>query len=448
MKSSKPKVAFEILGKPLVRYVVDAARGAGCDDVVTVLGHGREAVEPLVSDTLVAIQHERLGTGHAVMMAREQLESCNAADGNIIVLSGDSPLITSETVRSLVERRESTGAAAVILTLELDDPFGYGRIIRDGNGQVTGIVEQKDCTPEQALVHECNSSIYCFDGRKLLESLDRLGNDNAQHEYYLTDVIAIFVGDGLEVAGYVAPDNDEALGINNRLQLSQATKIMQRRINERHMLAGVTMIDPGMVWIGPEVQIAQDVEIWPLSIIMGTSTVGEGSRIGPNTRITDSVVGRDCTVDESVVVESVLEDGVSCGPRAYLRPGVHMLEGSKAGTHVELKKSTIGRGSKVPHLSYIGDTVMGDGVNVGAGSITCNYDGASKHPTTIGDRAFIGSDTMMIAPVNIGNDTVIAAGSAITKDVPDGALGVARSKQKNLEGYTKHVRGARKPDED
>ncbi len=434
MKSSRSKVAFEMLGKPLVRWVVDAARTAGCDNVVCVLGHGREEVESIVSDCQIAVQHEQLGTGHAVMMASEQLAGLH---GPVVVLSGDCPMIRPETISNLVEMQSSTGAGAVVLTNIADDPTGYGRVIRDSEGTVVRIVEQKDCTPQEAEVREVNSGMYCFDSDALLECLGRLGNNNAQGEYYLTDVVALMVSDGTPVTAVVADDPSEALGINDRRQLAEAQAYMQRRINDSLMLSGVTMIAPEMVWIGPDVEVEPDVEIWPMTFLMGTTKVASGSRIGPNTRITDTVVGRDCVVDESVVIEAVLDDGVSCGPRAYLRSGTHMCEGSKAGTHVEIKKSTVGPGSKVPHLSYIGDTTIGRDVNIGAGSITCNYDGQSKQPTTIGDGAFIGSDTMMVAPVNIGSNVIIGAGSTITHDVPDGALGIARQKQRNVLGWRK-----------
>ncbi len=432
MKSAKPKVAFDILGKPLVRWVVDASLEAGCDEVVCILGHGCDVVEPLVEGTKVVYQRERLGTGHAVMCAGEQIAAC---DGSVVVLSGDCPLVRPSTIKSLLDTQKSGGASAVILTSIENDPTGYGRIVRDEAGSVSAIVEHKDCSPEQLAIKEVNSGMYAFDSSDLAEYLKKIGNDNAQGEYYLTDVIALMVQDGKTVEAIAVDDPAETMGINNRVQLAAATKQMQRRINERHMLAGVTMIDPDLVWIGPDVQIAQDVEILPLTTLMGKTQIGTGCVLGPNTRITDSRIGQDCRVDESVVLESVFDEGVNCGPRAYIRPGVHMCAGSKAGTHVEIKKSTIGAGSKVPHLSYIGDTTMGEGVNIGAGSITCNYDGKVKSKTCIGDRTFVGSDTMMVAPVAIGNDCLVGAGSTITKDVPDGALAVARGKQKNLEGF-------------
>ncbi|MGN0080219.1 MAG: bifunctional UDP-N-acetylglucosamine diphosphorylase/glucosamine-1-phosphate N-acetyltransferase GlmU [Eggerthellaceae bacterium] len=427
MKSAKPKVAHELLGKPLVRWVVDAAREAGVGTVISVLGHGIDVVRPLVEhDTQVVVQQQRNGTADAVNSARE---ACEGMTGSLLVLSGDCPLIRPETIAGLARAREEADAAVAVLTMEAENPFGYGRIIRDAQGQVECIVEQKDCTPEQAAVTECNSGFYCFDAQYLFDALNRVSNENAQGEFYLTDVIGIARADGRSVVALCAEDPEECLGINTRLQLSVAAKVMQRRMNTAFMLAGVTMLDSETVWIGPGVTIEQDVELLPQTMLMGKTSVASGSVIGPNTRLTDTVVGHDCVLDETVAVEAVIEDGCHCGPRAYLRPQTRLCEGAKAGTHVEIKKSTIGKGSKVPHLSYIGDTTMGDGVNIGAGSITCNYDGQNKWPTVIGDNTFIGSDTMMVAPVTIGDDALVGAGSVITADVPDGALALGRARQ-------------------
>ena len=427
MKSAKPKVAHELLGQPLVRWVVDAAREAGVGTVISVLGHGIDVVRPLVEhDTQVVVQQQRNGTADAVNSARE---ACEGMTGSLLVLSGDCPLIRPETIAGLARAREEADAAVAVLTMEAENPFGYGRIIRDAQGQVECIVEQKDCTPEQAAVTECNSGFYCFDAQYLFDALNRVSNENAQGEFYLTDVIGIARADGRSVVALCAEDPEECLGINTRLQLSVAAKVMQRRMNTAFMLAGVTMLDSETVWIGPGVTIEQDVELLPQTMLMGKTSVASGSVIGPNTRLTDTVVGHDCVLDETVAVEAVIEDGCHCGPRAYLRPQTRLCEGAKAGTHVEIKKSTIGKGSKVPHLSYIGDTTMGDGVNIGAGSITCNYDGQNKWPTVIGDNTFIGSDTMMVAPVTIGDDALVGAGSVITADVPDGALALGRARQ-------------------
>lgn len=427
MKSSKPKVAHELLGKPLVRWVVDAAREAGVGTVISVLGHGIDVVRPLVEqDTQVVVQEQRNGTADAVNSARC---ACEGMTGSLLVLSGDCPLIRPETIANLAKAREEADAAVAVLTMEAENPFGYGRIIRDVQGQVECIVEQKDCTPDQAAVTECNSGFYCFDAQYLFDALTRVSNENAQGEFYLTDVIGIARADGRAVVAVRAEDPEECLGINTRLQLAAATKVMQRRVNTAFMLAGVTMLDPETVWIGPGVTIEQDVELLPQTMLMGRTSIASGSVIGPNTRLTDTSVGHDCVLDETIALEAVIEDGCHCGPRAYIRPQTRLCEGAKAGTHVEIKKSTIGKGSKVPHLSYIGDTTMGAGVNIGAGSITCNYDGQNKWPTVIGDNTFIGSDTMMVAPVTIGDGALVGAGSVITADVPDGALALGRARQ-------------------
>ena len=414
MKSKKPKVAHEVLGKPLVRWVVDAAREAGVQRVVSVVGHAREQVEPLVADTQTVVQTEQNGTAGAVAVCKDALADF---DGSLVVLSGDCPLITADTIARLAAVREENDAAVVVLTMQLDDPFGYGRIVRDEQGAVARIVEQKDATPEEAAICECNSGFYCFDARALFDALGQVGNDNAQGEFYLTDVLEICRNAGRPVLALACDDPAECLGVNSRIQLAEATKLAQRRINRAHMAAGVTMIDPELVWIGPDVAIAQDVELLPNVTLMGATSIGEDSVIGPDSRLTDTTVGCGCVVDETVAVEAQIDDGATCGPRAYLRPAAHLCEGAKAGTHVEIKKSTVGKGSKVPHLSYIGDTTIGEDVNVGAGSITCNYDGKKKHATTIGDGAFIG------------------AGSCITKDVAPDALALTRPEQREIPGW-------------
>lgn len=432
MKSSKPKVAHEILGKPLVRWVVDAAHSSGIDSVVSIVGHGRDQVEPLLSDTTMVVQEEQLGTAHAVLVAREALAG---KSGSLVVLTGDSPLVRPSTIEDLVRTREENNAAVIVLTMEASDPFGYGRIVRDDAGDVVEIVEQKDCTPEQAAITECNSGFYCFDIELLFSALEEVSTDNAQGEYYLTDVLGIARKRGQRVLAFKAEDPTECLGVNSRIQLAQATHILQQRINEAHMAAGVTMMDPSTTWIGPDVSIEQDVELLPMTFLLGATSIATGSVIGPNTRLTDVVVGKDCVVEETVGIETTMEQGVTCGPRAYLRPGTYLCEHAKAGTHVEIKKSTIGPGSKVPHLSYIGDATLGSNVNIGAGSITCNYDGEKKWPTTIGDNCFVGSDVMMVAPVNLGENSLIGAGSVITKDVSAGALGLGRARQTEIEHW-------------
>lgn len=441
MKSKKPKVAHEVLGKPLVRWVVDAAREAGVERVVSVVGHAREQVAPLVEgDTEIVVQEQQNGTAGAVAVCADALADF---DGSLVVLSGDCPLISSETIAALVKAREDADAAVVVLSMELENPFGYGRIIRGEDGSVVRIVEQKDATPEEAAVRECNSGFYCFDAKALFAALSKVGSDNAQGEFYLTDVLEICRNEGRVVTALTAQDPTECLGVNSRAQLAQAASVMRDRINARHLAAGVTMWDPSSVWIGPDVRIERDVELLPQVILMGSTFIGEDSVVGPNTRLTDTTVGRGCVIDETVAVEAVVDDGATCGPRAYLRPAAHLCEGAKAGTHVEIKKSTIGAGSKVPHLSYVGDATIGEGVNLGAGTITCNYDGAKKWPTVIGDDVFVGSSTMLVAPVSIGAGSLIGAGSVITEDVSPDALALGRARQVEIEGWAEENRRKR-----
>lgn len=436
MKSALPKVAHRILGVPLVTHVIDAARAGGVERIVVVTGHGADQVETLLADSNVAFarQSEQLGTGHAVQCA---LASTGPLEGPVVVLAGDVPLIRAETIAQLVARQRETGAACVLLTAIFSDPTGYGRIIRDDSGGVKAIVEQKDLPDELLAVAEGNAGMYCFDGRALGEHLHRLEAGNAQAEYYLTDLVAMFVEAGLGVEALVTDDVDESHGVNSRVQLAHASRLLQARINREHMLTGVTMTDPGLVWIAPGVTIGRDTVIEPMTFLMGETSIGTDCVLGPDTRITDSTVGARCVVDSSVLLSSRLADGVSVGPRAYLRPGTVMDEGAKAGTSVEIKNSHIGAGTKVPHLSYIGDAEIGPDANIGAGTITCNYDGVRKHRTKIGAGAFVGSDTMLIAPVTIGAGAITGAGSAISRDVPDDALGVERTEQRNVEGWAK-----------
>lgn len=432
MKSQLPKVAHRILGQPMVRYVVDAARASDADRVIAVTGHRAEVVEALLEGIECVRQEEQLGTGHAVMCAKAAVGDF---DGSLLVLSGDTPLLRPDTIRGLIAMRESNGAAAAVLTARMPDPTGYGRIVRGRDGELERIVEQKDGTPEELAIDEVNTGTYCFDARVLFAHLDRLENKNAQGEYYLTDLIGILADEGLTVAAISTDEPFETVGVNSRVQLAEATKVLQSRINTRWMLSGVTLTDPDLVWIGPDVEIGRDVEILPMSFLMGSTRVGDGASIGPSSRVTDSDVGERAVIDSSVLIDAQVGPDATVGPVAYLRPRAVLEAGAKAGACVEIKNSTVGEGSKVPHLSYIGDARIGRGVNVGAGSITCNYDGKHKHATVIGDGAFIGSDTMLVAPVEIGEGAVTGAGSAITRDVPSKSLGVERSEQRNVEGW-------------
>ncbi len=446
MKSDHAKVSHQILGMPMIEWVTAAACRAGCARVIVVVGsHGDEVraivdAMPRATDAVIECveQRERLGTGHAVKIA---LEACGVDAGPVVILNGDLPLIEPETIRRFADAVATGATAASVLTITPPDPFGYGRIALDETGEVERIIEQKDCTPAQAAtLLECNAGCYAFDGAALAAHIGEIGHDNAQNEYYLPDMVEILKRAGERVSVFHCDDYREGLGVNSRAQLAELTAIARDRINERHMAAGVTIIDPATTWIGPDASIGRDTVIWPLTFLTGAVEIGTECSIGPNTRLTNVRIGNGCTVEETVAIDVVLENDVSCGPRAYLRPGTHVLDGAHVGTHVEIKKSTIGERSKVPHLSYIGDTQMGADVNIGAGSITCNYDGARKNPTTIGDRAFIGSDTMMVAPVTIGSDTITGAGGTITQDVPDGALALERTEQRIIAGYTERRR--------
>lgn len=440
MKSELPKAAHPVLGVPMVCLVAEAARSAGCERLVVVTGHGAERVESVLDGVVFARQDRQLGTGHAVMCAEGAL---SGLDGSLLVLSGDSPLIRPETLVRLVEAREGAGAAMSVLTTFVHDPGAYGRVVRDAEGALLRIVEEKDCTPREAAVSEINTGFYCFDAQVLLEHLHRLESDNAQGEYYLTDMVGVLLEEGLGVEVVVTDEPGETLGVNSRVQLAEASKALQRRVNTAHMLAGATMTDPDLVWISPNVTLGRDVVVEPMTFLFGATTVGDRAILGPDTRVTDSRIGEGATVDSSVVTGADVGPGAIVGPRAYLRAGTVLDAGAKVGTCVEIKNSRVGPGSKVPHLSYIGDATIGAGVNIGAGTITCNYDGVDKHPTVIRDGAFLGSDTMLVAPVEIGEDAVTGAGSTISSDVPSGSLAVERTELRIVEGWVEKRRRRR-----
>ena len=352
------------------------------------------------------------------------------------MLNGDLPLIESKTIRAFADSVAGGEHACAVLTMTPPDPFGYGRIELAPDGSVERIVEQKDCTPEQdANLLECNAGCYAFDGALLCEYIGEVGCDNAQHEYYLPDMVQILRAHGHATTITHCPDYVEGLGVNSRIQLAELTALAQEKINRALMASGVTMLDPKTVWVGPDVEVGRDTELLPMTMLWGQTKVGEGCVVGPNTRLANTSVGNNVTIEETVCTDVTIDDDVTCGPRAYLRGGAHVLRGAHIGTHVELKNTVVGEGSKVPHLSYIGDCQMGARVNIGGGSITCNYDGVHKSRTTIGDDVFIGSDTMMVAPVTIGAGAITGASSCITKDVPADALAVERSEQFIKEGY-------------
>ena len=436
MKSRHPKVMHKLLDRPLVSWVTRAARAAGAERIVVVVGNGAQEVrDHLANEKNVEFveQAERLGTGHAVRVA---LEATGIDAGPVVILNGDLPLIEPKTVRAFAESVADGGHAASVLTMTPPDPHGYGRIELAEDGTVARIIEQKDCTSEQdARLLECNAGCYAFDGALLAAHVSEIGNDNAQGEYYLPDMVEILRGHGHATTIVHCEDYREGLGANNRVQLAELAALARDRINERLMLDGVTMLDPATTWVGPDVTVGRDTVLLPMTMLWGATSVGEECALGPNTRLTDCTVADHVTLEETVGVDVTIEKDVTCGPRAYLRGGAHVLAGAHVGTHVEIKNSVIGEGSKVPHLSYIGDCTMGAGVNIGGGSITCNYDGVHKNRTVIGDNVFVGSDTMMVAPVTIGDGALVGASSCVTKDVPADALYLERSKERIVEGY-------------
>ncbi len=433
MKSALPKVLHQVGGEPMLAHVLAAARQAGAARCVTVIGFGAAAVEAAIGPASeFVIQAEQLGTGHAVMQAQAAL---GGYAGTVMVLCGDTPLLTADLLGRLYAAHREAGAAATVLTARMDDPGAYGRVIRDRAGRVAKIIEHKDASPAELAVNEINTGIYCFECQPLLAALAGLTCDNKQGEYYLTDVVGMFVAQGAKVWALTAEDDRETLGINSRRQLAEAEKILRRRKLEELMDSGVTIMDPDSTFIDAGVSIAADTVVYPFTWLEGATRIGSGCAVGPNTRLADTVLGDNTTIHFSYAHECTVGNGVTVGPYVHLRPATVLADGAKVGNFVEIKNSTVGRDSKVPHLSYIGDTDMGAGVNIGSGTITVNYDGKKKHRTVIEDDAFIGCNTNLVAPVTVGRGSFIGAGSTITKDVPPDALGVARARQANIEGW-------------
>jgi bifunctional UDP-N-acetylglucosamine pyrophosphorylase / glucosamine-1-phosphate N-acetyltransferase len=438
MRSELPKVLHRICGKPLVAYVLEAARALGPGEIAVVVGTGSEEVICALGEGCRKVfQAEQKGTGHAVMMA---IEDMDPRFTEVLVLPGDAPMVTGGTIERLAAARREGRHDASMLTAEVDDPCGYGRIVRGADGKVAAIVEEADATDEQREIIEVNSCTYVFERAALEKGLGSLGTDNAQGEYYLTDVIAEFASRGPGVAA-VMGDPEEIFGINDRSQLAQAAGMMRERINGELMASGVSIVDPSATYIDSGVQVGRDTEIRPMVFLSGATTIGKGCRVGPCTSLNDTSVADGCEILFSVLDGSEVASGANVGPFSRLRPGTVLGESSKAGSFVEMKNTRVGRGSKVPHLSYMGDTDIGEESNVGAGSITCNYDGENKYQTKIGDRAFIGSDTMLVAPVSVGDEATTGAGSVISEDVPDGNLAIERSPQKNVPGYRERKKG-------
>ncbi|PTM54823.1 bifunctional UDP-N-acetylglucosamine pyrophosphorylase/glucosamine-1-phosphate N-acetyltransferase [Desmospora activa DSM 45169] len=433
MKSRKHKVLHPVCGKPIIDHIIDTLEAIGTADIVVIVGHDAEAVQSHLGNRVkFAPQDEQLGTAHAVMQAESFLSN---KEGITLVLNGDHPLFTAETLSNLVQAHREGRSAATILTAELPDPSGYGRIIRWKDENVVGVVEHKDATPAEREITEVNTGTFCFDNRKLWKALSQVDNDNAQGEYYLPDVIRVLHADGEVIGARQMDDFEEAQGINNRVQLAQAEQTMRRRILEQLMMDGVTVVDPVSTFIEADVVVGADTVIEPGTYLRGNTRIGEGCVIGPQADLKDVEVGDEVTIRQSVIQESRVEDRVTVGPFAYIRPGSHLEEQSKVGCFVDLKKARLGKGSKIAHLAYVGDADVGEGVNVGCGALTVNYDGFNKHRTVIEDGAFIGCNVNLVAPVTIGKGAYVAAGSTVTDDVPAEALAIARERQTNKEDY-------------
>jgi bifunctional UDP-N-acetylglucosamine pyrophosphorylase/glucosamine-1-phosphate N-acetyltransferase len=443
MKSKRAKVLHLIAGRPMILYSIETARRLPSDKIIVVVAHQAEVVKEVLGDRPVEIVHQGrpLGTGHAVLQTQSSLADFK---GPVLILNADVPLITVETLQSMLKIHRDQGADLILLTATLSNPEGYGRVIRDSGGDVIAIVEEADATPAQRSVREINTGFYLVNAPFLFEVLKGLKSDNAQKEYYLTDIVGAAVRQGRRLGTISARDPDEVMGINSRADLARAEKMIARRIAERHMREGVTLLDPDTTWIEADVAIGRDTVIYPHVRLEGASRIGEDCVIHSHTRISNCRLGTGVTVKDScVLAESVLEDGAAVGPFAHLRPGTVLHQGARIGNFVETKKAELGEGSKANHLTYLGDAVIGKAVNIGAGTITCNYDGVSKHRTVIEDDVFVGSDTQFIAPVRIGRGAVIGAGSTITKDVPADSLALSRDKQEIKQDWAKRRKKAK-----
>ncbi|EMX4399098.1 bifunctional UDP-N-acetylglucosamine diphosphorylase/glucosamine-1-phosphate N-acetyltransferase GlmU [Listeria innocua] len=437
MKSKLYKVLHPVCGKPMVEHVVDQISTLDVDKVVTIVGHGAEKVqEHLAGKSEFVKQEEQLGTAHAVLQAKSELAG---KDGVTLVVCGDTPLIEASTMEALLKYHHEKRAKATILTTVIEDPTGYGRIIRDDLGIVEKIVEHKDATEKEQRISEINTGTYCFDNKALFEALENVSNDNVQGEYYLPDVIKILKDADEVVAAYKMESFEESLGVNDRIALAEASKLMQRRINENHMRNGVTLVNPENTYIDIDVKIGQDTVIEPGVMLRGKTVIGADCVVTSGSEIVSSVIGERVHVRNSSIFESKVGDDVQIGPYAHLRPESDIHNHVKIGNYVETKKAVVGEGTKLPHFIYMGDAEIGKNVNVGCGSIAVNYDGKNKAKTIIGDNVFVGCNSNLIAPVKVGDRAFIAAGSTITKDVPEDALGIARAKQDNKLGYAKHL---------
>ncbi|MBT2414468.1 bifunctional UDP-N-acetylglucosamine diphosphorylase/glucosamine-1-phosphate N-acetyltransferase GlmU [Streptomyces sp. ISL-12] len=443
MKSATPKVLHDICGRSLVGHVLAAAGELDPENLVVVVGHAREKVTAHLAEVApavrTAVQEQQNGTGHAVRMGLEELGG--TVEGTVVVVCGDTPLLTAGTLASLAATHTADGNAVTVLTAEVPDATGYGRIVRDeSTGAVTAIVEHKDADDAQRAILEINSGVFAFDGQLLSDALGKVRTDNSQGEEYLTDVLGILRQAGHRVGACVAADHREIAGINNRVQLAEARRILNDRLLTAAMLAGVTVVDPASTWLDVTVTFERDATVHPNTQLHGATHLGEGAEVGPNSRLTDTRVGAGARVDNTVAQGAEVGAQATVGPFAYLRPGTRLGVKGKIGTYVETKNASIGEGTKVPHLSYVGDATIGEYTNIGAASVFVNYDGQDKHHTTVGSHCRTGSDNMFVAPVTVGDGAYTAAGSVITKDVPPGSLAVARGQQRNIEGWVARKR--------
>ena len=433
MKSKMPKVLHKVCGKELCRWVIDASKTAGADSVCAIIGHKAEMVKETLGDVCeFALQAEQKGTGHAVMQA---IDVIKAAKGEVVILNGDTPLVTAQAIKNAIDYHKSSGNQATVITAILDDATGYGRIVRGNDGGVLKIVEQKDASEEEKKIKEVNSGMYVFDSDSLVYALDKITPNNAQGEYYLTDTLEILLNAGKKVGGYAIADNDEIRGINDRVQLNEAEKIMQKRINEMHMRNGVTMRNPESVYIEDGVEIGNDTEICQNVTIKSGTKIGCDCVIGSGSILDRAVIDDGVDILSSVILQSEVGSGTHVGPFAYIRPNCKVGEDVKVGDFVELKNSNIDDGTKISHLTYIGDSDVGKRVNFGCGTVTCNYDGKNKYRTVIGDDCFVGCNTNFVSPINVGDGVYIAAGSTITEDIPENSLSIARARQVNKENW-------------
>ncbi|WP_314395826.1 bifunctional UDP-N-acetylglucosamine diphosphorylase/glucosamine-1-phosphate N-acetyltransferase GlmU [uncultured Gemella sp.] len=442
MQSKLYKVLHKVCDRTMVELVLDSLNDLEMQEVITVVGHGAERVKEVLGDrTKFVLQEEQLGTAHAVKVAKDELKD---KEGTTIVMYGDTPLIRPETINSMLDHHENTNAKATVLTAIADDPFAYGRIIRDVNGKLVKIVEEKDATEQEKKIKEINSGIYCFDNKLLFEMLEKVKNDNKQGEYYLPDVLGLIREQKEIIETYLCEDFDETFGVNDRVALAYAENVMRNRINTKHMLAGVTLVDPENTYIAPNAVIGRDTTIYPNVTIKSNTVIGEDCQIKPNSYLENAKIGNGVKVLSSTISDSKIGDFTSVGPYAHIRNNCELGEHVRVGNFVELKNTTYGDGSKTAHLSYLGDAEIGNNTNIGCGTITVNYDGKNKYKTKIGSDAFIGCNSNLIAPLEIGDGAVVAAGTTVTENAPDDTLVIARVKQENKMGYAKKMPAGRK----